>query len=136
MIASRREALMRTLVWAIIAVLLMTAVGVPAQETVIDARNRGPIDQEHTKWIDSVMRSIATIKPGMTRRDLFSVFTEEGGLSTRAQRRYVYKHCPYIKVDVEFSHADIDASPDATTENPDDKIVKISRPYLEYSIMD
>jgi hypothetical protein len=124
------------LVWAIIAVLLMTAVGVPAQETVIDARNRGPIDQEHTKWIDSVMRSIATIKPGMTRRDLFSVFTEEGGLSTRAQRRYVYKHCPYIKVDVEFSHADIDASPDATTENPDDKIVKISRPYLEYSIMD
>jgi hypothetical protein len=125
-----------TLVWAIIAVLLMTAVGVPAQETVIDARNRGPIDQEHTKWIDSVMRSIATIKPGMTRRDLFSVFTEEGGLSTRAQRRYVYKHCPYIKVDVEFSHADIDASPDATTENPDDKIVKISRPYLEYSIMD
>jgi len=127
---------MRTLVWALIAVLLLTAAGVPAQETVIDARNRGPIDQEHTKWIDSVMRSFATIKPGMTRRDLFSVFTEEGGLSTRTQRRYVYKHCPYIKVDVEFSHADIDASPDATTENPDDKIVKISRPYLEYSIMD
>jgi hypothetical protein len=77
---------MRTLVCAIIAVLLMTAAGVPAQETVIDARNRGPIDQEHTKWIDSVMRSVATIKPGMKRKDLFTVFTEEGGLSTRTQK--------------------------------------------------
>jgi hypothetical protein len=127
---------MRKLAWTILAVLVMTAAGVPAQETVIDARGRGPIDREHTKWIDHVMRSISTIKPGMTRKDIFTVFTEEGGLSTRTQRRYVYKHCPYIKVDVEFSHTDIDAGPDATTENPDDKIVKVSRPYLEYSIMD
>ena len=93
---------MRRLVWTILTVLVMTVV-VPAQETEIDVRGRGSIDQEHTKWIDQVMRSIATIKPGMTRRDLFPVFTEEGGLSTRTHRRYVYKHCPYIKVDVEFS---------------------------------
>lgn len=128
---------MRSLVWAIIAVLLMTAAGVPAQETVIDARNRGPIDQEHTKWIDSVMRSISTIKPGMKRKDIFTVFTGEGGLSTRTQRRYVYKHCPYIKVDVEFSPVgDMDVNPVAATGNLEDRIVKISRPYLEYSIAD
>ena len=127
---------MRKLAGILMAVLIMTDAAVPAQETVIDARGGRQIAQEHTQWIDHVMRSIATIKPGMTRRDLFTVFSEEGGLSTSARRRYVYKHCPYIKVDVEFSPADVDASPDATTENPDDKIVKISRPYLEYSIMD
>jgi hypothetical protein len=72
----------------------------------------------------------------MTRRDLFTVISAEGGLSTRTRRRYVYKRCSYIKVDVEFSRADVDASPDSTIENLDDRIVKISRPYLEYSIMD
>jgi hypothetical protein len=83
-----------------------------------------------------VGRSISTIKPGMTRRDLFTVFTEEGGISTRRQKSYVYKRCPYIKVEVEFSPADTDANPDATTENPEDRIVKISRPYLEGAHVD
>jgi hypothetical protein len=119
-------------------VVLVTAVGgAPAQQNVIDAQNRAPIDQEHTQWIDHVMRSISTIKPGMTRKDLFSVFSEEGGLSTRTQRRYVYKHCPYVKVDVEFSAVNhVDENQDGLTEKPEDRIVKISRPYLEYSIMD
>ncbi len=127
---------MRKLAWILLAVLVMTVAGVPAQETVVDARDEVQIDHEHTKWIDHVMRSISTIKPGMTREDLFTVFTGEGGLSTRKQRRYVYKHCPYIKVDVEFSPVGDTANPDPAAENPEDRIVKISRPYLEYSIMD
>jgi hypothetical protein len=90
------------------------------------------IDEEHTKWIGEVMRSIETIKPGMTRGDLKNVFVEEGGLSTRAQRKYVYKTCPYIKVDVTFAPAD----DDKLTEKPEDKIVSISHAYLEYPVMD
>jgi hypothetical protein len=31
------------------------------------------IDHEHTKWIGEVMRSIETIKPGMSRGDLSKV---------------------------------------------------------------
>jgi hypothetical protein len=127
---------MRKLALTLLTAIVMTVAGAPAQEAVIDARGRGPIDQEHTQWIDHVMRSISTIKPGMTRKDLSTVFTEEGGISTRARKTYVYKHCPYIKVDVEFSPADLDTNPDALTENSEDKIVKISRPYLEYSHMD
>jgi hypothetical protein len=127
---------MRKPAWILLAVLIMTVAGAPAQESIVDARDEARIDQEHTNWIDHVMRSIATIKPGMTRRDLFTVFSAEGGLSTRTRRRYVYKRCSYIKVDVEFSRADVDASPDSTIENLDDRIVKISRPYLEHSIMD
>jgi hypothetical protein len=126
---------MPKLIWTMLAALVMTVASVPAQE-VVDARSRGPIDQEHTNWIDHVMRSISTIKPGMRRKDLFTVLTEEGGISTRARKTYVYKHCPYIKVDVEFSPADGDTNPDALTENSEDKILKISRPYLEYSHMD
>jgi hypothetical protein len=128
---------MRKTVCTLLVVMVATVAGAPAQESAIDAQSRVQTDQEHTRWIDHVMRSIATIKPGMTRKELFGVLAEEGGLSTRTQRRYVYKHCPYIKVDVEFSPVDeIGTGQDATSENPDDKIVKISRPYLEYSITD
>ena len=91
------------------------------------------IDQEHTQWIDSVMRSILTIKPGARRKDLLKIFTVEGGISWRKQRKYVYKGCPYIKVDVEFAPV---GNKDQPTEMPGDKIVSISRPYLEYSIRD
>ena len=70
----------------------------------------------------------------MTREDLSKVFTAEGGLSFRLHRTYVYKQCPYIKVTVEFEAA---ANPDdGLTEMPEDRIAKISMPFLQYSIMD
>lgn len=91
------------------------------------------IDWEHAQWVSSVMAWIATIKPGMTRRELQQVFTTEGGLSTRTRRTYVLSQCRTIKVDVEFSAASKESD---MQEMPEDKIVKISRPYLEYSIFD
>ena len=103
--------------------------------TIAQQAQGGPeIDREHTKWVDSVLRSVMTIKPGMTRAELLNVFTTEGGLSTRTHRTYVYKECPYIKVDVEFST--VESSGDKFTESPEDTIVKISRPYLAYSVLD
>jgi hypothetical protein len=88
------------------------------------------IDEEHTAWITDVLKAAQTIKVGMTRADLIMVFTTEGGLSTTTQRKYVYRQCPYIKIDVKFAAA----SP--SEELPTDKIAKVSRPYLEWSIRD
>lgn len=87
-------------------------------------------DVEHTKWIDNVLRSVQTIKPGMTRAELLEVFTIEGGLSSISQRTYVYRQCPHIKVDVKFAITNRDE------ELLTDKILEISRPYLAWSIMD
>ena len=124
---------MNRLAWIASALFAMAVVNVPAQESLNDSSRDSLIDRAHMKWVDHVMRSISTIKPGMTRRDLVAVFNEEGGLSTRTQRRYVYKHCPYIKVEVNF---DFVGKTDMTVESPEDRIVKISRPYLEYAIGD
>src|SRR5215469_7995717 len=112
-------------------VLLVVAVGAScacAQENL----NTTPslTDWEHTKWIDSVLRAVQTIKVGMTRSELMTVFTTEGGLSTTSQRTYVYRQCPYIKVDVKF------AASGREEELPTDKIVEVSRPYLSWSVMD
>ena len=92
-----------------------------------------PVDQEHTKWIASVMDSIHTIKPGMMRQDLMKLFTTEGGISTRSHRTYIYRQCAYIKVTIEFQPVD---KPRDATEMPTDKIVSISNPFLQYAIAD
>jgi hypothetical protein len=120
---------MRKLMWALL--FAFTVAGLLAQEGALDAQPGLHIDQEHTQWIQHVMRSISTIKAGMTRRDLPRVFAEDGGLSTRSQGRFVYRQCPYIKVDVELSPAD-----EGADQSPDDKIVRVSRPYLEYPVSD
>jgi hypothetical protein len=88
------------------------------------------VDPGHTQWIADSLKTIQTIKVGMTRADLTKVFTVEGGLSTTSQRTYVYQQCPYIKVDVTFEASSHEE------ERPSDKIIKISNPYLAWSISD
>jgi hypothetical protein len=106
--------------------------------SVLGEKTRGglcsPSEKEHTQWIDNILRSVSTLKPGMTRKDLSKLFTEEGGLSTRTQRTYVYKQCLHIKLDVEF--APVPHGTSVSDEMPEDVIVKISRPYLQYTISD
>jgi hypothetical protein len=87
----------------------------------------------HTEWIVKSLKEIESVKVGMTRGDLLKVFGEEGGISTRTWRRYVYHECRYIKVDVEFEPI---GEPEKPSQSPRDKIIKISKPFLEWSIMD
>jgi hypothetical protein len=80
------------------------------------------------------------IKPEMTRADLLTVFTTEGGLSTGLNRTFASRDCPYFKVDVEFQAVGRSSKDDqrrvTLTEDSRDIIVKISRPYLAYGIGD
>lgn len=91
--------------------------------------------QKHTEWIAQSLKEMQTIKVGMTRADLLKVFREEGGLSNRKWRQYVYRECPYIKAEVEFEPVGETQAPQFT-ESPQDKIVKISRPFIEWSVLD
>jgi len=90
-------------------------------------------DSELARWIGANLPEMESIKHGMTRKELLRVFMGEGGISNRQQRRYVYRRCAYVKVDVEFAPAGI---PNAYGEGPDDRITKISKPFLEFAIVD
>jgi hypothetical protein len=96
--------------------------------------------ENHVAWVIEVFNKMRTIIPGMTRDALYQVFTTEGGLSTGLQRTFVSRDCPYFKVDVEFKavgRPDRDGDGRVTlVENGMDVILKISRAYLELSIMD
>ncbi len=88
----------------------------------------------HSEWVARSLSAIQTIKVGMTRRDLLKLFTVEGGISNRTTRTYVFRECPYIKVDVGFEP--VGAPQDKLKENMEDRITRISRPYLERSVID
>jgi len=107
---------------------------------MLTASARGQCSQTHVAWVEEVLTRMQTIKPGMTRKTLLSVFTTEGGLSTGLRRTYVSRDCPDFKVDVEFravGRPERDENGRVTlVEGDEDIIVKISRPYLQGSIMD
>jgi hypothetical protein len=113
----------------VLSVFVLTLTGNGIAQNA-NGNGRSEIAREQTKWIEGVLRSIEAVKVGMTRSELLKVFTGEGGLSTTSQRTYVYRQCPYIKVDVKF------ASDSPAQELPTDRIVEISRPYLAWSVAD
>jgi hypothetical protein len=80
------------------------------------------------------------IKPGMTRDNLLKIFATEGGLSAGLHRTLVSRDCPYFKVDVEFQavgRPDRDSDGRVTLEEDDrDIVVRISRPYLQFTLAD
>lgn len=120
---------MRKISLTILAILLVAGLTVFAQSAA-----QVQSAQSHSEWIAQSLREMETIKVGMTRADLLKVFREEGGLSTRTQRQYVYRECLYIKVAVEFEPVGNAEAP--FPENGEDKIVKISRPFIEWSVID
>ena len=98
---------------------------------------QGDRDSEQTEWIAKSLKEMKTIKVGMIRADLLKVFVTEGGISTPFNRTYVYRECPYIKLDVEFEPlGSRDFEGRVTSETNEDVIKKISKPYLEWSVMD
>jgi hypothetical protein len=82
--------------------------------------------------VANVLKECQTVKPGMSRAELSTVFSTEGGLSTVTHRTYVYRDCPYIKVDVDFTPS----APKQEVEKPTDVVSRISKPYLDWSVAD
>src|SRR5262249_34850368 len=94
--------------------------------------------EDQSAWVARSLKLMQTVKVGMTRADLLKVYTTEGGLSTRLWRTYVYKQCPYFKVDVKFravGGVDKMGRP-SIDESDDDVITEISKPYLAWTVAD
>ena len=84
--------------------------------------------------VEKILERMDTIRVGATRRHLLSLFTPEGGLSEINKRTYRSRDCLYFAVDVEFKLAGRSPARDeaaTSIENPEDRIVKISQPYLK-----
>ena len=104
------------------------------------ARAQRQDSANHLAWVVQVLTRMQTVKIGMTRKALLTVFTTEGGLSNGLQRTFVSRDCPYFKVDVEFQAVGRPSRDEegrvTLVENDDDVILKISVPYLQFAVFD
>ena len=116
---------MRSVLFGAGCLLLLSTFVVSAQTS---KRAQPDDDQAYLQRLSKSLTSIQTIKVGMTRRDLLTLFTEDGGIQFMGSERYVYKQCPIIKVDVTFT-------PSAGGHS-NDRIKSISKPYLESPFSD
>ena len=116
-------------------VVLMACVAIGSPLVVAQGGQPAATRDDHIAWVADALKRMQTIKPGMTRKELLVVFTTEGGLSTALRRTFVSKDCPYFKVDVEFEAVGRPGR-DAAVESDLDRIVRLSTPYLQFSIMD
>ena|SRR5579863_9187545 len=104
------------------------------------SRDDSRSSSDHVAWVGESLKRMLTVKPGMTREQLMLVYTTEGGISFALQRTFVSRDCPFFKVDVTFRRTpgvDANASRDQFSQELDDDVIaRISRPYLQFSIMD
>lgn len=92
------------------------------------------VDTDLTTKIEKIILEVQQLKVGMSRADVLKIFATEGGLASMGARTYVYRSCPYIKIDVEFETAE--GAKYLTRESATDRITMISRPYLAQMVLD
>jgi hypothetical protein len=86
------------------------------------------------RLVVEALESASKLKVGMLRADLERDFDQDGGISARDRGVFTYRHCRYIKIEVEFGLHEDDAN--AQSFSPADRVSKISRPYLAYPVSD
>jgi hypothetical protein len=124
---------------SLIAALILAALSSSASLRATTSQSQTQLPQNHIAWVTDVMKRMQTVKVGMTRSELLAVFTTEGGIYTDVQRTFVSRDCPYFKVDVEFEAVDRLRDSQGRVihvEGNRDTIIRISRPYLAFSVMD
>ena len=118
------------------ALILIAAVCVGAP--VLNAA--GPPDtrvqQERLEWVRKCMTDLESIKPGMTRAHLNKLLRMDGGLQDLVTVRYLHPQCPYFKINVTFTVMRNHADQGRVVPTQDDKVVSVSKPYLENPAFD
>jgi hypothetical protein len=91
-------------------------------------------DEAFSRRVAEILTECQKMTPGTTRAEFLKMFETEGGLQNST---FVHRHCPYIKVDVEFTPSEPQEPQQKPAEaRPTDTIHKISKPYLAWSIAD
>jgi hypothetical protein len=119
----------------VLLLLSIIVIGGSASFRPAQSANPEPCAQNHETWLKQVAEKMETIKPGMTRWDVLKVLRMEGAVRrtwTMAgdpqvlRESFVSQDCPYLKIDVEFQ-------PTFGVPNRD-VILKVSKPYMQFSV--
>jgi len=81
-------------------------------------------------------RIFESITNGMTRAEVERKLTIDGGLRGVSQVRFIDPACPGFKIDVEFDFKKDASDQNRAIESKDDKVIRVSKPYLERPFQD
>ncbi len=95
--------------------------------------SRQTTPQNHCGVIEEALQETAKLKPEMTRDKVEVNFVLDGGMQFERTSRYLFRKCSFIKVDVEFAERGAGSPKEFSAT---DRVVKVSRPYLEYPAFD
>ncbi len=87
-------------------------------------------DTAESLWLRKRIVELKAIKIGVTRGELEKELVSDGPTRSRAAHRYQHPRCPFIKLDVFF---DVENSDALSTENSEDKVVRIEGPHVDLS---
>lgn len=86
---------------------------------------------DHAKWLEICLKDFESIAVGMTRSEVQTKLSEDGGLQTVSPVRFTHPACPSFKIDVEFDFGRDPADQNRAVWGKDDKVNKVSKPYIE-----
>jgi hypothetical protein len=71
----------------------------------------------------------------MTRGEIEKKFTMDEGIHSPLLMRFTHPECDHFKIDVEFDFKNNNSDPNRIISS-EDKVTKISKPYIERPYMD
>lgn len=113
---------------ATVCIVILSAWMLRATSASVDQNK----DDARCAVIERALRDYQQIRSSNTRREVEKYFRRDGGLQFPAKSRYVLPECDYIHVDIEFDLV----KPEQISFKPEDKVISISKLYLEYPARD
>jgi HEAT repeat protein len=114
----------------------MISVGDAANAAISKIMARKILGGKGPDWVASCLKDFAAIKPGMTRREIESRFRKDGGVHSLCSPRFAHPTCAFFKIDVEFDCKKDAADQNRAIPSPDDPVIRVSKPYLEWPSID
>lgn len=91
---------------------------------------------ENVELSGEALKIFQSITNGMTRAEVEGKFILDGGLQSASPMRFFHPSCPYFKVNVEFDFKRDAADQNRAVTSKNDKVVRVSKPYVERPFMD
>jgi hypothetical protein len=99
-----------------------------------------PVDQltipQNVEFAGECFKNFESITNGMTRGEVEKKLKMDGGLQTVSPVRFLDPACPGFKINVEFDFKRNAMDQNRAIETKADKVIRVSKPYLERRIMD
>ena len=94
------------------------------------------LNRQHIEWVKKCLQDFSSIKPGMSRGEIEKKFRADGGLHDPYSVRFTHPSCRYFKIDVTFGKIRNVDDQNRGLGEKDDKVINVSKPYIERPFYD